>query len=208
MELRIDVQHPPDTLENELATLEQRLNTPDDILHGLERLTPLLPDLIFHYREADGEHYVYVEDPQRRRLAGYTVFNRLIEIDRRADRHLRAPHSKYRPEYRRRGIATAIYGWALARGFCLLSGARQSPGAHALWLRLGRRHPLGFVDLRCKTLRYLGESVEPTVREDLHTRMLLLGEGWTLAGLEERAGLVLEEVVGLRSLGGLLVLRR
>ena len=88
------------------------------------------------YREADGEWYVYVEDLQRRRLAGYTVFNRLVELDRRADRHLRAPHSRYDTPYQRRGLASAVYRWALQEGWCLVSGARQSPGAHALWHQL------------------------------------------------------------------------
>ena len=102
-----------------------------------------LPGLVWRHREADGEHYVYVEDTARGCLAGYTVFNRLIEVDRRTDPHVRAPHSRYAPDYQRRGIATAVYEWGLEQGFCLLSGARQSAGAHALWLALGRRFQLG-----------------------------------------------------------------
>jgi len=34
-------------------------------------------------------------DVAARRLAGTTVFNRLVELNRRADRHLRSPHSRY-----------------------------------------------------------------------------------------------------------------
>src|SRR5690606_31500950 len=134
------------------------------------------PGLVFHYREADGEHYVYVEDPARRCLAGYTVFNRLVELDRRADRHLRAPHSKYAPGYQRRGIATALYRWWLASGRCLISGARQSPAANALWHSLAAHHGLVYVELREKVLRHLGLHIDERLRLELHTRMLLLGE--------------------------------
>ena len=146
------------------------------------------------YREADGEWYVYVEDLQRRRLAGYTVFNRLIEVDRRTDPHVRAPHSRYAPAYQRRGIATAVYEWGLQQGFCLVSGARQSAGAHALWLALGRRFRLGYVALRKRRMHYLGAEPAAALRDDLNTRLLLLGPGWSLdrlqaLGLLQRPGL-------------------
>ncbi|SFC43987.1 hypothetical protein SAMN05216344_11765 [Polaromonas sp. OV174] len=122
-------------------------------------------------------------------LAGYTVFNRLVELERRADRYLRAPHSKYDPAYQRRGLATAVYRWGLDAGLCLMTGARQSPGAHALWHALARRYELGYVDLRSKTLRYLGPQVRPQVLDDLHTRMILLGQGWTMDGFCAAAGM-------------------
>lgn len=191
LELRIDVQHRPDALDNELDTLHRRLVTPGGALHGIATLdidSPW-PSLVFRYREADGEHYVYVEDTAHGCLAGYTVFNRLIEVGRRADPYLRAPHSKYAPAYQRRGLCTAVYEWALGRGICLLSGARQSPGAHALWHALARRHALGYVDVRDKTPRYLGCRVDRTVHDDLHTRMLLLGAGWSVDRLVEAAGM-------------------
>ncbi len=95
LELRIDVNQPPQSIEAELEALHGRLHTPGDALHQCTRLPSPFPDLVLHHREADGEHYLYVEDPARARLAGYTVFNRLIEVDRRTDRHVRAPHSKY-----------------------------------------------------------------------------------------------------------------
>src|SRR5690606_34100269 len=106
---------------------------------GTSIISTQLPCLVFHHREADGEHYIYVEDVDRGCLAGYTVFNRLIEVNRRLDRFVRAPHSKYAGGYQRRGIATAVYEWALGQGFCLISGARQSQGAHALWRSLAKR---------------------------------------------------------------------
>lgn len=188
-ELRIDVRHPPATIETELDALHRRLHAPGDALSGCALLPIASPGLAFRHREADGEHYVYVEDLAHGRLAGYTVFNRLIEVDRRTDRHVRAPHSKYAAAYQGRGIATAVYEWGLGSGFCLISGARQSEGAYALWRALGRRHCLGFVAIRDKRMHYLGAEVEPAVREDLHTRMILLGKGWSLRRLRA-AGLL------------------
>lgn len=188
-ELRIDVSHEPERLDGELDAIHERLHRPGDRLHGIAAVGIGDPDLLIRHREADGEFYVYVEDVRHRRLAGYVVFNRLIEVHRRADRYLRAPHSKFDPRYQRRGLATAIYRWALDGGLCLLTGARQSPAAHALWHSLGRHYSLGCVDLREKTLRYLGSEVSAQVLGELQTRMLLLGCGWTLAQFRAAAGM-------------------
>ncbi|MBP7565873.1 MAG: N-acetyltransferase [Burkholderiaceae bacterium] len=190
LSLRIDVDPGLPGLEAELAALHDRLHRPGDRLHGIERHDSGQPGLILRTREADGEYYVYVEDTVCRRLAGYTVFNRLVELDRRADRCLRAPHSRYAPAYQRRGLASALYRQALASGLCLLSGARQSPGAHALWVALARQHECVWVDLRDRRLRLLGAAVPAAVRDDLHTRMLLLGSGWSLPRLAACAGLL------------------
>jgi GNAT superfamily N-acetyltransferase len=179
-ELRIDVALRPEDLETELDNLYRRLRTPGDSMFGCATLPAHLPGLVFRTREADGEYYVYVEDVVQGRLAGYTVFNRLVELNRRADRHLRAPHSRYSPEYQRRGIATAVYEWALGSGLCLISGARQSTGAHGLWRSLAQRHELVHVDVRDKALRCLGAEVDDALLDDLHTRMVLLGGDWTL----------------------------
>ena len=54
--------------------------------------------------------------------------------------------------------------------------------AHRLWLGLARDYELGYVDLRRKRLSYLGRAVDAAVLGDLHTRMVLLGRGWTLGG--------------------------
>lgn len=187
--LRIDVEQKPEDLLAELDTLYGRLNRPGDALCGLTMLDIDYPGLVFRYRVADGEHYVYAEDSLRRRLAGYTVFNRLVELDRQADRHLRAPHSKYAPGYQRRGIARAVYRWWLDGGRCLITGARQSTGAHALWTSLGRHYGLIYVDLRDKMLRYLGIDIDEQVRDRLHTRMILLPQGLDTSMLAELAGL-------------------
>jgi GNAT superfamily N-acetyltransferase len=180
LELRIDVELPADAVDADLRRLQRRLRTPGDALHRCATLPTGLPGLVLRHREADGEHYVYVQDTTLDRLAGFTVFNRLIELDRRADRVLRGPHSRYAPAYQRRGVASAVYGWALDAGLCLISGPRQSPGAHALWRALARRHPLGFVSLRDKALHWLGAEVDDATLEDFHTRMVLLGAGWDL----------------------------
>lgn len=189
LELRIDVQPGPATLVAELDALHRRLGTPGDPLHDCSTLPGPAPGLVLRHREADGEHYVYVQDTRNGCLAGYTVFNRLIEVGRRADPYLRSPHSKYAPAYQRRGLCSAVYEWALGEGFCLVSGARQSPGAHALWHALARRHPLGYVDVSTKPPCYLGRVVEPPVRDALHTRLLLLGAGWSVERLVEAAGM-------------------
>ncbi|HEY4542173.1 MAG TPA: N-acetyltransferase [Noviherbaspirillum sp.] len=187
--LRIDVELPDDSIENELEALHRRLQERGTELATLEAIAPQHDGLVFRYREADGEHYVYVEDTVNKRLAGYTVFNRLVEVDRTADRHLRAPHSRYASVYQRRGLATAVYCWWLDAGQCLITGARQSSPAHALWRRLAARYDMVFVDVRDKTLTLLGRDVDAAVREDLHTRMLLLGRGQCLAALAARIGM-------------------
>lgn len=190
LELRIDVDPDEARLEQELDTLQRRLRRPGDTLNGITSEPAAQPGFRLHWREADGELYVYVEDVVRQRLAGYTVFNRLIELDTRADRHLRAPHSKYRAGYRRRGLATAVYRRSLDAGCCLITGARQSAGAHALWRHLARHYPLRYVQLRDRELRALGERVDPALHDELHTRMLLLGRGWDEARLAAEAGLL------------------
>jgi len=195
--LRIDVNQQPVELEKELDALHRRLNRRGDALHGLPVICMNYPGLVFRYREADGEHYIYVEDPARRCLAGYTGLNRLIEVHRRADPHLRAPHSKYAVAYQRRGIATAIYRWWLESGQCLITGARQSSGAYALWHSLARRYDLFYVDLRGKTLRSLGQDVDEQTHNDLHTRMILLGKGWDVERLAEEAGMLPFSEVGI-----------
>lgn len=194
-ELRIDVKQQPSDIGKELDALYGRLNCPGDALHGLPVACLRFHNLVLRYREADGEHYVYVEDTVRRCLAGYVVFNRLVEVDRRADACLRAPHTKFAPAYQRRGIATAIYRWWLEAGNCLISGARQSAGANALWCSLGRRYQSFYVDLRDKKLRHLGLWVDSRTRQDLHTRMIMLGKGWDDERLSEHAGMLMETAV-------------
>lgn len=189
-ELRIDVDLDPSSVERDLDALYQRLLRPGDALHGLPVLCIRFPGFVFRYREADGEHYVYVEDVAQRRLAGCIVFNRLVELNRRADSWLRAPHTRIAPAYQRSGIATAVYRWWLDAGNVLISGVRQSAGANALWHSLGRRYPLRHVKLREKRLRCLGRDVDAGVVEDFHTRIILLGKGRDDAFLRDCVGVL------------------
>ena len=84
-ELRIDVNHTPDEVESELDAIRNRMSRSSDRLYGLPEVRTDIPGLVLRHREADGEYYVYVVDLRRDRVAGYTVFNRLIEVGRRAD---------------------------------------------------------------------------------------------------------------------------
>jgi len=174
--MRVDVDLARGALEAELDTLYQRLR------EGGEGFAPVVeslrqPGLVLRRREADGEAYVYVEDTRHGRLAGCTVFNRLVEVDRRTDRFVRSPHSRIGPAYQRRGLARHIYARELEAGWCLVSGARQSPAAHALWQALGTRYRLGYAGLRGATLVCLGPQVPPDVLDDLGTRMVLSRHG-------------------------------
>lgn len=184
--MRVDVKLAAGTVASELAQLQGRLPAPREALHALPCLPAPLPGLVFRYREADGEFYLYVQDAASGALAGYTVFCRVAELGRTAGRYLRAPHSRYAEAYQRRGIATAVYQWALNAGLCLLSGPRQSAGAHALWRSLATHYELGYVRVREQALAYLGDQVEPAVLQDFHTRMVLFAGGWEPGRLRSR----------------------
>lgn len=204
--MRIDVGLEHRDLDAELATLHARMQRPGDVLHGMPAFASGLPDLVFRYREVDGEFYVYVEDTARNVLAGCTVFNRVFEVDRRADRYVRSPHSRYAAGYRRQGVASAVYRWALHAGMCLLSGPRQSPGAYRLWMALARCHEMVFVQTRNKRLRLMNVPIEQSAFEEFDTRMMLLGAGWTLQRFAEATQCEVEPGVNLSGApGGLLV---
>ena len=177
--MRIDVALAQRDIDAELATLHARMQSPGDTLHGLPAIATTLREFVFRYREADGQFYVYVEDTVRRRLAGSTVFHRVLEVDRRAGRHLRSPHSRYASPYCRRGLGSAVYRWALHAGMCLISGPRQSAAAHHLWMSLGRSNELLFVEVRERQLHCFGAPIEPARFDDFATRMVLLGAGWS-----------------------------
>src|SRR5690606_9558004 len=96
MAVRIDVERDPQRMQAELDILYERFFAP----MGRPGLTAVdwnaPPHLRCYRRTADGEHYVYVEDALRGRLAGCVVFNRLPRLDRRLDAHVRSPHSRFR----------------------------------------------------------------------------------------------------------------
>jgi hypothetical protein len=186
--MRIDVSLDHRDMATELAQLWDRLRERTDKLQGLPAIRTALPELAFHYREVDGEFHVYAEDTARDVLAGCTVFNRVFEVDRRTDAYVRSPHSRYASAYRGQGVASAVYRWALQAGMCLVSGPRQSPGAHRLWMALARSHPLAFIELQQRRLRILGTALAPAELESYDTRLLLLGAGWTLDRFAALAG--------------------
>ncbi|MEI2416708.1 N-acetyltransferase [Orrella sp. JC864] len=185
--MRIDYDAGTQRVQAELDALQARLQarTPRLRARGL----PLagLTHLRVHQRSADGEHYFYIEDVRARLLAGYVVFNRLVDIDRALDPYVRSPHARFRPAYQRQGVATWLYRQMLDAGVSLLSGARQSAAAHALWRALGRRYPMGFVRLQGRELTALGPAISLDVFDDLHTRLLLCGAGWDIAQLLRQA---------------------
>jgi hypothetical protein len=178
--MRIDVSLSHRDMQAELASVHARMRCPGDVLHGLSGIPASLPGIALRYRETDGEFYVYAEDTEQNLLAGCTVFNHAFEADRRTARFIRSPHSRYAAGYRRRGIASAVYRWALGAGLCLVTGPRQSPAAHGLWMALARTHELAFVQLQERRLKMLGTCVDRSVFDKFETRMLLMGSGWTL----------------------------
>lgn len=184
MELRIDVQLPPHDTERELARRYERLRGRRDLVAMLPPLRAPLPGLAFRVREADGDFHVHVEDLRRERLAGCTIFSRVPELGREARRWVRSPHSRYGRDYQRRGIASAVYRWALDAGLCLVSGPRQSQPAHQLWRRLAQDHRCVAVRLAGSGLACLGEVADARHLGDLETRLALLGHGWSLERFE------------------------
>lgn len=177
--MRIDVDRDGARLSSELDALYPaclREAAADGAMFLATRGNKLLP----RYRRTAGkETFLYLEDPDRRWLAGTTSFNRVVGLDRALDQHVRSPHSRFREPYQRLGLAKRLYLEALDTGLCLLSSARQSPGALQLWRALGRQYPLHHVQLQGKHLVNLGRSIEWKTFEDLHTRLLLCGAGWS-----------------------------
>ncbi len=179
-ELRIDVDLPADDLEHELAQLYARwIMSGADLADLGVRASG--DGLVFKTRQADGEQFIYVIDPARRRLAAYIVLSRLVEVNRRADRHLRSPHAKVAQAYRRRGIASRVYRWWLDAGRNLMSGERQSPHAHQMWMSLARDYELAVVRVQDKRVLPIGSCTSEPVLGSLGTRMVLLGRGCGLA---------------------------
>lgn len=178
-QLRIDVALPEQDMEREFDSLHARWASQWPHLEIPDGLS--FPDQSLHFRmrEADGEHFIYAIDRERNRLAAYIVMSRLIELDRRADRLLRSPHTKVAAAYRRMGIASTVYRWWLDSGRSLMSGARQSPAAYELWRSLARVRPSVYVSVAGKRVRALPSPISAQVRDDIETRLVLLGKGCT-----------------------------
>ena len=177
-ELRIDVDQSGRDIKREFDALHDRIRTSHRTRDAMRVLPLQLHGLVFRMREADGETFVYAIDPLSNRIVAYTVFNRLVEVDRRTDRHLRAPHTKVVDGYRRMGIASAIYRWWLDSGRSLITGARQSAGAHGLWMALSRDYELAAVRIDArKRLQRLPMPPPADFFSALDTRFVLVGRG-------------------------------
>lgn len=177
--MRIDVDRDGSRLNAELDALYPACLR-EAAADGTVFLASMKDTPLPRYRRTAGkETYLYIEDPGKRWLAGTTSFNRVVGLDRRLDKHVRSPHSRYREPYQRLGLAKRIYLEALDAGLCLLSSARQSPGALQLWRSLSQHYPLHHVQMQGKVLVDLGRSIEWRTFEDLHTRLLLCGAGWS-----------------------------
>jgi len=179
-ELRVDVHLPEVELELELQRLNARLPGLNPSPRPLTQLHLPRAGLRVTLREADGEQFVYVSDTVRQQLAAYITFNRLVEIHRHADRHLRAPHTKVSVPYRRQRIASTVYRWWLDGGRSAITGARQSPAARALWLSLALDYPLSYVRIENKRLYPLGHRITEAEMDRLNVRAVLLGRGCSL----------------------------
>lgn len=186
-ELRIDVFLPEDRVEAELAALNRRGAALLDRSDALPELQMPQHGLVVKTRCADGEHFLYVVDTVRCCVVAYVTLSRLVEVDRRADQFLRSPHTKVASAYRRRGIATAAYRWWLDAGRCLVTGARQSPAAHALWGAMARSYQLAYVLLEDKRVRCLGDRPPAEVLDRLNCRAVLLGRNASLGDFAELA---------------------
>ena len=188
-ELRIDVDLSGRDIQREFEALYDRIRTNHRTRDAMRPLPLHLHELVFRLREADGEYFVYAIDPLRNRVVAYTVFNRLVEVNRHTDRHLRAPHTKVAHGYRRMGIATAIYRWWLDSGRCLMTGARQSAGAHGLWMALARDYELAAARIDThKRVQQLPLPPPPGFFNALDTRLVLVGRDCRLADFMQHAG--------------------
>ena len=179
-ELRIDVDLPADDLEDELVQLYARWFMSGAAMADLGGIEPSPHGLVFKTRHADGEQFIYVIDPVRRVLAAYIVLSRLVEVNRQADKHLRSPHAKVAQAYRRMGITSQVYRWWLDAGRNLMSGERQSPHAHGLWMVLARDYELMYVQLQDKQIQPVQADPPESVLHQLGSRMVLLGRGCAL----------------------------
>lgn len=146
--MRLDVCITGAEIEADLAAVQLRMSTGRYPLESLPTMAIDFPGVEFRVRELGTEQRIFSLDAATGRLIGYSVFDILPEGGRSFHGSVRSPHSRYAPQYQGRGIATAVYSWMLAQGRILVSGARQSAGAYALWRSLGRRIVLELVRVR------------------------------------------------------------
>ncbi len=171
--MRFDVRISSEQIERELATMQERMACGPYALPALPKFDLCFSGMEFRVRRIAREQRVYAIDVRTRKLVGYSFFDILPEGSRRFHRTVRSAHSRYLPPYQGRGIATAIYSKILSDGFVLVSGARQSRAAYALWKALGRHMHFEIVQVRPETIEPLAISERDTRFLDLDVRLRL-----------------------------------
>ncbi len=171
--MRFDVRIGNEQIDQELAALQARMAHGRHALRNLPILDMSFPDIEFRVRKIAREQRVYAVDTQCQRLIGYSVFDILPEGSRRLHGKVRSVHSRYARDYQGRGIATALYTKVLSDGFVLVSGARQSCAAYALWKSLGRRMKFDIVRIGPENIEPLPISEQDQQFQDLDVRLQL-----------------------------------
>lgn len=174
--MRFDVHVSNDQIEQELAALQEKMSHGRYALSNLPKLDLRFADLEFRLRKISREQRVYVVDRANGNLVGYSVFDILPEGSRRLHGTVRSVHSRYSAPYQGRGIATALYTKVLADGFVLVSGARQSRAAYALWKSLGRRARFDIVKISPENIEPLKISERDERFQDLDVRLQLCAQ--------------------------------
>lgn len=171
--MRFDVRITNEQIEQELTALQARMAHGRHALMKLPVLDMQFPDIEFRVRKIAREQRVYAIDTRCQRLIGYSVFDILPEGSRKLHGTVRSVHSRYAMDYQGRGIATALYTKVLSDGFVLVSGARQSRAAYALWKSLGRRMKFNIVRISPQAIEPLPISERDDRFQDLDVRLQL-----------------------------------
>ncbi|HLU03372.1 MAG TPA: N-acetyltransferase [Advenella sp.] len=171
--MRFDVSISNEQIEQELADMQARMARGRHALGNLPLMQMQFPDMEFRVRKIAREQRVYAIDTRTGLLVGYSVFDILPEGSRRLHSTVRSVHSRYAAPYQGRGIASALYTKVLSDGFVLVSGARQSRAAYALWKSLGRRMRFDVVKITPETIEPLKISERDNRFHDLDVRLQL-----------------------------------
>lgn len=171
--MRFDVRVSNAEIERELADLQARMERGRHALSSLPKLDLHFRGIEFRVRRIGREQRVFALDIHSGRLVGYSVFDILPEGARRFRGSVRSVHSRYAAPYQGRGIASAVYTRVLSEGFVLVSAARQSRAAHALWQSLGRRMRLEVVSVSADAIEPLQISECDRRFSDLDVRLRL-----------------------------------
>lgn len=173
--MRFDVRVHNEDIERELADMQARMERGRHALSSLPRFDLHFHGMEFRVRRIAHEQRVFAIDSGNGRLVGYSVFDILPEGARRYRGSVRSVHSRYAAPYQGRGIASAVYARVLSQGFVLVSGARQSRAAYALWKSLGRRMRFEIVRVSADAIEPLAISENDARFSDLDVRLRLGG---------------------------------